>query len=86
MEKKKKCNINFIRLKRGGTVVNVRISAKGSTKKKKYAGEIFRTRGLQSTRRRSMLGRYSEQEYYRAKERRKDGIKDGRILEYKYLI
>jgi hypothetical protein len=33
-----------------------------------------------------MLRGYSEQEYYRAKERRKDGIKDGRILEYKYLI
>jgi hypothetical protein len=57
MEKRerKKCDINFIRLKRGGTVVNVRISAKGST------------------RRRSMLRGYSEQEYYRAKERRKDG-------------
>ena len=51
-KKKKKCNINFIRLKRGGTVVNVRISAKGST-------------------RRSMLRGYSEQEYYRAKERGK---------------
>jgi hypothetical protein len=35
MEKreKKKCNINFIRLKRGGTVVNVRILAKGSTRR-----------------------------------------------------
>ena len=29
-KKKKKCNINFIRLKRGGTVVNARISAKES--------------------------------------------------------
>ena len=29
-EKKKKCNINFIRLKRGGTVVSARISAKES--------------------------------------------------------
>ena len=55
-ERKKKCNINFILLKRGGTVVNVRISAKGST------------------RRRGMLRGYSEQEYYRAKERRKKDL------------
>ena len=56
--KKKKCDINFIRLERGGTVVSARISAK------------------ESTRGRSMLRGYSEQEYYRAKERRKDGSEE----------
>ena len=50
-KKKKKNDINFIRLERGGTVENARISAK------------------ESTRGRSMLRGYSEQGYYRAKER-----------------
>jgi len=57
-ENEKKCDINFIRLERGGTVVSARISAK------------------ESTRGRSMLRGYSEQEYYRAKERRKDGSEE----------
>jgi len=58
---KKKCNINFIRLKRGGTVVSVRISAKGSTKKE-YAERIFRTRVLQSQGRRTLRSATKNQE------------------------
>ena len=49
-EKKKKCNINFIRLKRGGTVVSARISAKESTgrrnRPRRYPGqEDTKTKG-----------------------------------------